>query len=401
MHIQKPLCVQASYAVMLNNIKSFFCRSSDKSVHKSIPKSKPKANNLSASHPTHVTKSNVCKAEQGKHLKKQRYPLTLQPDSLEARNKNNGNWISSSEFNDEESEDFGYIDPVPADWNERKLEELEQEFCSKKSDKTDAFIVRYLQLHRLQADTLENESIRNLRTESIENLCGLTCESQKTSDNSHGKKLCGNVKYSSKTNMEKTKLGEKSSVNISKKSGKSISPPLHCVSASVFKPSTYETTSKYSKSCFSKYSEGNLKEKQAAGHRKKEAKTVTYSTRRGKCSSAKGVRKISNGNAIHSTTSHQSCSVAVYDIVQLASSFEPPCKDRIKSASRPVTAKSAKSKGLLPGKSCHSQRRFSLTTDQTFRPMTTDTRVPVSKPSSAKARQKSAKKSRRCASSKL
>ena len=335
-------------------------------------------------------------------MKKQRYPLTLKPDSLEARKKNTGNWISSSEFNNEESEDFGYIDPVPADWNERKFEELEQEFCSKKSDKTDSFIIRYLQLHRLQADTLENESVRNLKTdESIENLCGLTCESQKTSGSSHGKKLCGNVKHSSKTNVEKTKLGEKSSVNISKKSSKSISPPLHCVSASVCKPSTYETISKYKKSCFSKYSEGNLKEKQAAGHRKKEAKTVTCSTRRGKCSSAKGVRKISNGNVIHSTKSRQSCSVAVYDIVQLASSFEPPCKDRIKSSSRPVTAKSAKSKGLLPGKSWHSQRRFSLTSNQTFRPMATDTRIPVSKPSSAKGRQKSAKKSRRCVSSRL
>lgn len=349
------------------------------------------------SHPTHVTKSNVCKAEQEKHLKKQRYPLTLKPDSLEARNK--GNWFSSSsEFNDEESEDFGYIDPIPADWNERKLEELEQEFCSKKSKKADAFIIRYLQLLRLQADTLENERCNPRTDESIENLCGLTCESQKTSGNSQGKKLCGNVKHSSKTSVEKTKLGEKISVENSKKSSKLNSLPLHCVSASVFKPAS-GITSKYNKSCFSKYGEGNLKEKQAVGHSKKEAKTC--STRRGKCSSAKGIRKISNGNVVHSTKSRQSCSVAVYNIVQLASSFEPPCKDRIKSASRPVTAKSAKSKGLLPGKSWHSQRRFSLTSDQTFGPMATDTRVPVSKPSSAKGRQKSAKKSRRCASSRL
>ena len=57
-------------------------------------------------------------------------------------------------------------------------------------------------------------------------------------------------------------------------------------------------------------------------------------------------------------------STECYDIVELARTFDPPCKDQFTRAKRKSTAQrdnAASTKGMTPGKSYFSQRRISLT----------------------------------------
>lgn len=353
---------------------------------------KPKADAWSSSSPKVMNKTKAIQAEEKKASAEQNYQQTLKKENFNTQDNNNLLQISSPDLSSDETVGFGYIDPVPDDWDKRKLEELEQEFASNEQSKVDPFMVRYLQLRRLETDTLENERRNPKIEENVENFNGLNCSSVKTNGNIHGKKACSKVKQSTDRSSEK---------NCGKKSSHSFSPSLCYSSTSLFKSDIDVRKNTGCQSCISNRGSCILEEKLADSKQKKQS----LCTKRSKCSSARGRRKVcssSNGKVVYSANLCQSHYGAGYDIVELASSFVPPCKDRIKMKSKPVTAKSAKSKGLLPGKSWFSQRRFSLTSDQVLLPMTSDAGLPSNKSRTSKSRQKSAKRgTRRCASSKL
>lgn len=81
-----------------------------------------------------------------------------------------------------------------------------------------------------------------------------------------------------------------------------------------------------------------------------------------------------------------------YDIVEIARTFDPPCKAQISKAKlRPASSVHEKAtiKGMSPGKSCFSQRRISLTCDEN---MTVRGVSPLNKTRPSTGRSKSLKK---------
>lgn len=79
-----------------------------------------------------------------------------------------------------------------------------------------------------------------------------------------------------------------------------------------------------------------------------------------------------------------------YDIVDLAQTFEPPCKNDMKTSKKLLTSdEKAAKKGLVPGKSNHSQRRISLTSEgmavRGINPVLNFAKPPTARSKSAKA----------------
>ena len=85
-------------------------------------------------------------------------------------------------------------------------------------------------------------------------------------------------------------------------------------------------------------------------------KTRTSSSQRHACTK-------NNTTTLHSLRAqYQLKATECYDIIELARTLEPPCKDQLKTKLKLSTDKQVP-KGMVPGKSCSSQRRISLTAD--------------------------------------
>jgi hypothetical protein len=285
-------------------------------------------------------------------------------------------WSSCLEFSDEDNHSgLGYIDPAPEDWEVRKLEELELKYSPDQGG-TDPFMTRYLQLRRLEIETVKQEN------GSSNSLPGFESEVNiKTVSSKGGKKSSSGRKQNTKINSA-VENADKNPRRVSKKSGSTSGCALH-------------DSEKYSEEKGTK----NLKkeDKNSRKDSKKDTKEtkVENSEKTTRCKSSKGRRRVqsckSRPESYHSSVT--------YDILEIATSFQPPSIERIKLNSRPVTAKSAKSKGMIPGKTCTSQRRFSLTAGQS---LPTDNSDPVvSKSRTSSAKRPSKRNSKRCKSSKF
>ena len=289
-------------------------------------------------------------------------------------------WSTCLEFGDEENNiGLGYIDPAPEDWEVRKLEELELKYSPDQSGK-DPFMARYLQLRRLEIETVELEKGNGSSLNSVPDM--ENGANKVTLTNKSGKKLSSSKKQSTKINRSFENVN-KNPRRVLKKSSNSASS-LHdfekdCAEQGV---KNFKTENKSSRKDSEKVT--------------KEAK-IESSAKTTRCKSSRGRRRV------------QSCktrpfepyrSSVTYDILEIATSFEPPSIERIKFKSRPVTAKSAKSKGMIPGKTCTSQRRFSLTAGQSLPSDSSDPAV-FSKSRTSSAKQSSKKSTKRCRSSKF
>ncbi|CAB3987610.1 Hypothetical predicted protein [Paramuricea clavata] len=288
-------------------------------------------------------------------------------------------WSGCLEFSDEDNHaGLGYIDPVPEDWEVRKLEELELEYCSDKSG-SDPFMVRYLQLRRLEIETVELD--RGNGISNPNSVPALESGLNKVTITNKGKKTTSSKKQSSKINGASENV-EKNPRRVLKKSSTS------------------------SLQDFEKYIEEKgvrSFKKESKDSRKETAKDIKQakignSEKRSQCKSAKGKRRV---QSCKSRPASYSSSVT-YDILELAASFDPPSKERMKLNPRPVTAKSAKSKGMIPGKTWSSQRRFSLTAGQSLQSLPSDIcDSVVSKSRASSAKKRSKRNTKRCSSSKF
>lgn len=279
-------------------------------------------------------------------------------------------WSSCIESSEEDNRNgLGYIDPVPQDWHVRKLEELELGNMSEEND-GDHFMTRYLELRRLEIETTEQEKGTNSSAVSrLENgITKITITKKESKKSTNAKKQClktngnfpnengGNVSYKTIVETPK-KLETKENLKVARALKKSIS------------------SLQDSETQFENDRVRNVKKETKFSHKDKEK-----DTRHDKISASKteNNEKSSVRRSAEGTTKKraQSCktrqapcrSPVTYDILELATTFDPPSKERIKkSNSRPITAKSAKSKGMIPGKTFTSQRRLSLTTGQILR----------------------------------
>ena len=288
-------------------------------------------------------------------------------------------WSSCLEFSDEDNHiGLGYIDPAPEDWEVRKLEELELKYSPDQSG-NDPFMARYLQLRRLEIETVQlekgNESSLNsvLDLENGVNKVSLT--------NKSGKKSSSSKKQSTKINSSVENV-YKNPRRVLKKSSNSASS-LHDV---------VKDCEEQGVKNFRKENKNSRKDSEKVT---KEAK-IEKSGKTTRCKSSRGRRRVQSCK----TRPGSYRSSVTYDILEIATSFEPPSIQRIKLKSRPITAKSAKSKGMIPGKTCTSQRRFSLTAGQSLPSDNSDPAV-VSKSRTSSAKQSSKKRTKRCRSSKF
>ena len=287
-------------------------------------------------------------------------------------------WSSCLEFSDEDNHiGLGYIDPAPEDWEVRKLEELELKYSPDQSGK-DPFMARYLQLRRLEIETVELERGNESSLNSVPDLENGV--NRVTLTNKGGKKSSNSKKQSTKINSSEN--ANKNPRRVLKKSSNSASS-LHD-----FEKDCLEQGVKN----FRKENKNSRKDSEKVP---KEAK-IESSEKKTRCKSSRGRSRVQSCK----TRPESYRSSVTYDILELASSFEPPSIERIKLKSRPVTAKSAKSKGMIPGKTCTSQRRFSLTAGQSL-PSDNSDPAAVSKSRTSSAKQSSKKSTKRCRSSKF
>lgn len=71
-----------------------------------------------------------------------------------------------------------------------------------------------------------------------------------------------------------------------------------------------------------------------------------------------------NNTSLHTLrTQYELKATESYDITELAKTLEPPCKVQMKKSGHKTPADNTSLKGIIPGKSCFSQRRISLTLD--------------------------------------
>ena len=291
----------------------------------------------------------------------------------------NISWSGCLEFSDEDNHiGLGYIDPVPEDWEVRKLDELEQEYCSDKSE-NDPFMVRYLQLRPLEIETVEQEKGNGRNHNTVPDLENGVIKA--ATNKAGGKKSTSGKKQSTKINAA-FENAEKNPRRILKKSSTSS---LHD-----FEKRSDEKGVK------------NLKKENKNSRKETEKGTkqikMQSTEKRTRCKSGTGKRRVQSCKS-RPASYHSS---VTYDILQLATSFDPPSIERIKLNCRPVTAKSAKSKGMIPGKTWSSQRRFSLTAGQSSQSLPSDNSDPVvSKSRTSSAKKSSRKNTKRCSSSKF
>lgn len=266
---------------------------------------------------------------------------------------------------------LGYIDPVPGDWEAMKLEELEVQYCSEEG-KSDPFMLRLLQIRRSEVETVEQEK----RSEGNPN--SVPCDESgvnKVPISNKGKKSTIAKRKNSKTNGAVENLEKNPQRVLKESSNHGKKKDLKILSTD--KIGFHEDIEKDRKQMQKQHGE-----------------------RRTQCKSARGKRCVQSCKARPMSYS----SSISYDILELATTFDPPCKERIKLNPRPVTAKSAKSKGMIPGKTWTSQRRFSLTAGQSVQSLPSDggdTIICKSRTSSAKKSIKTKRNSKRCRSSKF
>ena len=285
-------------------------------------------------------------------------------------------WSSCLKFNDEDNHiGLGYIEPVPEDWEAKKLEELELEYCSDSSE-SDPFMVRYLQLRRLEIETIEHEK-RNGSNSNTANSGSENGVSKVANSNKSSKKSGNGKKQASKVNRL-SENGEKTPRRFIKQSSMSSLPD--------FEGLCLEKGRNLKEKCkwLGKGTKQNTKQKtQVCGRRIK---------------SAKGKRRVQSCKA-RPVSYH---SAVTYNILELATSFDPPGKERMKLNTMPVTAKSARSKGMLPGKTWSSQRRFSLTAGQSLQDLPSEPKNDsvVSKSRTTSAKKSNKRTTKQCSSSK-
>ena len=301
----------------------------------------------------------------------------FQTTTAENTDNDNISWSGFLEFSDEDNHvGLGYINPVPEDWEVRKLEELELEHCADDNGlQNDPFMLRYLQLCRLETETILQEK-GNGCTGNPNSVANLESGVNKVTitDNKDGKKSASSKKQNLKISGTFENL-EKNPRRILQKSSTSSLQDFekYCDKKGTKKDSCKEMSEKKTKQ-----------------------EKMQNSSKRTECKSAKGKRRVQSCKVRPTTYS----SSVTYSILELASTFDPPCKERMKLNPRPVTAKSAKSKGMIPGKTWSSQRRFSLTTGQSLPP--SDNSDPVVRKSRSSSAKKSSKKTtKRCSSSKF
>ena len=292
-------------------------------------------------------------------------------------------WSGFLEFSDEDNHvGSGYINPVPEDWEVKKLQELELEHCSDEDGShNDPFMLRYLQLCRLETETILQEK-GNGPTGNPNSVANLESGVSKVTiaDSKGGKRTPSSKKTGSKTSG----MFENSERNPRK----------------VVKKSSTSSLQDFEKYCNEKGAKNPNKESKGSCKEKKtKLDKVQNSSKRTECKSAKGKRRVQSCKARPDSTYSSS---VTYNILELASTFSPPGKERMKVNPRPVTAKSAKSKGMIPGKTWSSQRRFSLTAGQSLQSVPSDNSDPVVRKSRSSSAKKSSKRTtKRCRSSKF
>ena len=107
-------------------------------------------------------------------------------------------WSSCLEFSDEDNHiGLGYIDPAPDDWEVKKLEELELKYSPDQSGK-DHFMARYLQLRKLEIETVQLERGNESSLNSVPDLENGV--NKVTLTNKGGKKSSNSKKQSTRIN---------------------------------------------------------------------------------------------------------------------------------------------------------------------------------------------------------
>lgn len=289
-----------------------------------------------------------------------------------------------------EDMDFRFHDPYPRTW----VDETVEDACFRGSKKVDPFMHRLEELENLREETALWEQ---LREEKMKQATTNSLNKQVVTKNGKNSKVVSSrgssAKYSSWRTTPTTSLARaKSSSNRLKRTssaGRSstTSNPVsgsedsdittfrnsgYTLGVSFILGSMYPETIKKQKE---KVGDGDRAENSKKGTtqastQEQEQKQTPKTPRCEACHLRKsaGMRKHNCKNNIPTLQTMRSQyalkAAECYDIVDIAETFDPPCKNTLnKTQPQLTTAEKAAKKGLVPGKSLHSQRRISLTSE--------------------------------------
>ncbi|XP_046842156.1 uncharacterized protein LOC124436284 isoform X2 [Xenia sp. Carnegie-2017] len=276
----------------------------------------------------------------------------------------------SHSSNEDVYDGLSYIDPVYYTLEMQKYHEHSKEHDTTNDSYIDPFINRYLILRQLQTETVKQEVAITFPRDQIHK------KFQKKNDLEIPENKC-------KTQTRNIKKPNKY-VMCDSGMAKEINNGKRYIRGMEFGKASQKTK--------------QSKENQVSTTKNNSQKKGGHNLETGKRSKSPKTRKVQKQvESCKIYPSRYLPTAITYDIVELAETFDPPCKEKIKMKSRPLTAKSAKHKGMIPGKSRTSQRQYSLTSGQNVREILSFKLSNNSQDSSAK----SGRNVKRCASSKF
>lgn len=281
---------------------------------------------------------------------------------------------------------FSFHDPYPQTW----VDETVEDACFTGSKKTDPFMLRLRELEDLKEETVLWEMYKDERAkQGSKQALNATSNSRTQSARvitpqlTRAKSVVNRLKRSSsagKTSLSNhmvSQVYDDSSDGVQTFRNSGYQPGISFVPGSLY-PEARSPMKARSRTPTSKPSSGvNSTNHLSASHcltiRTKDVRKQPSAPKCEKCSPRPAViQRTSCASPRIVSSSFQSLrnqyalkATECYDIVELARTFDPPCKNEVKAAAKKNCATSstenAVNKGIKPGKSYFSQRRISLT----------------------------------------
>lgn len=268
---------------------------------------------------------------------------------------------------DIENMGFRFHDPYPKNW----VDETVEDACFRGKRKVDPFMHRMDELEDLQEETVLWEKLQEEKLKSTTNL-KVRNASKKSSDTRGS-----SARYLSRAKSPGNRI--KRAVSAGRGSTTSIAGSEDS-DITTFRNSGYDMKTSFIPGSMYPETRPKRKDKKVqenATEKKKihenTADTISQTKAKAPQCEACHYRKTARKHRhVKSTTptlkamraQYNIKSTECYDIVDLAQTFDPPCKTTVEPSKKLLTTdEKAAKKGLVPGKNNHSQRRISLTSE--------------------------------------